>query len=489
MFLGVDLGTSALKLVLIDEQQNMVAKKSAPLSLSRPHPLWSEQNPEDWWFAFVKAFTLLKQEAPEACAQIKAMGLSGQQHGAVLLDKNGKVLRPAILWNDGRSFAECDLLETKVPEFERIIGNKIMPGFTAPKLLWVYQHEPEVFAKIHKVLLPKDYLRYRLSGDFASDYSDSAGTAWLHTGKRRWSETMLAATHLSEANMPTLYEGSEFTSTIAGQIARELNLPVSVRIAGGGGDNAASAVSMNVIEDGSAFLSLGTSGVYFVSSQEYRFNAKEGVHTFCHAVPNHWHHMAVHLSAASCLDWWGKICAQSLTELVAQAAQKKPKKDHNLFFLPYLSGERTPVNDPHARGSFVGLTHETRTHDMTQAVLEGVVFAFMSGQAAMLNAGIKIRDVSVVGGGARFPYWGKLLASALRRPLIYRKNREVGAAFGAALLAWVAEHGQNTIAALKSPPIDIMVKPDAELEDYFAQRYPIFKQIYQQLKPVFPLLA
>lgn len=488
MFLGIDLGTSSIKLVLMNDKREIIHKKSAPLSLSRPHPLWSEQEPEDWWLAFVKAFTQLKKDIGNEVLNIKAIGLSGQQHGAVLLDKNGKVLRPAILWNDGRSFAECSLLETKVPDFERITGNKIMPGFTAPKLLWVYQNEPHVFVKVHKVLLPKDYLRYRLSGDFASDLSDSAGTSWLHTGKRRWSETMLKATHLDISHMPKLYEGTEFTSVIAEHIAKTLGLSTKVRIAAGAGDNAASAISMNVVKAGSAFLSLGTSGVYFVSSDSFRFNAEEGVHTFCHAVPNHWHHMAVHLSAASCLDWWSSVTDTKINELVDKASQKR-KHDPGLFFLPYLSGERTPYNDPHARGVFAGLGHATSASDMTQAVLEGVVFAFMSGQMAMLNGSIKINEVSVVGGGARFPYWGKLLAAALRRPLIYRKNREVGGAYGAALLAWVAEHGQDSLIKLEEPPIDVIIKPDARLEDYFAARFAVFNQVYQQLKPVFPLLT
>jgi xylulokinase len=488
MFLGIDLGTSSIKLVLIDAKKNIINKKSAPLTLSRPHPLWSEQDPEDWWLAFVKAFTALKKEMGTETQEIKAIGLSGQQHGAVLLDKNGEVLRPAILWNDGRSFAECMLLETKVPDFERITGNKIMPGFTAPKLLWVYQHEPQIFAKTHKVLLPKDYLRYRLSGDFASDLSDSAGTCWLHTGRRRWSETMLKATHLDISHMPTLYEGTEFTSTLAPHIAKTLGLSPKVKIVAGAGDNAASAVSMNVIKSGSAFLSLGTSGVYFVSSDTYRYNAEEGVHTFCHAVPKHWHHMAVHLSAAVCLDWWGQVTSTKVSDLVNKASRKRGH-DANVFFLPYLSGERTPHNDPHARGVFAGMSHATTNADMTQAVMEGVVFAFMSGQAAMLNAGIKINEVSVVGGGARFPYWGKLLAAALRRPLIYRKNREVGGAYGAALLAWVAEHGEKSLAKLSAPPVDVVIKPEPRLEDYFAARFAIFNQIYQQLKPIFPLLT
>lgn len=488
MYLGVDLGTSSIKLVLMNDQREITHKKSAPLSLSRPHPLWSEQDPEDWWLAFVKAFTQLKKEVGDDIQNIKAIGLSGQQHGAVLLDKNGKVLRPAILWNDGRSFAECLLLETKVPDFERITGNKIMPGFTAPKLLWVYQNEPQIFAKVHKILLPKDYLRYRLSGDYASDLSDSAGTCWLHTGRRRWSETMLKATHLSLEHMPKLYEGTEFTSTIAPHIAKTLGLSPKVQIAAGAGDNAASAISMAVIKSGSAFLSLGTSGVYFVSSDTYRYNAEEGVHTFCHAIPNHWHHMAVHLSAASCLDWWGDITATKVGDLVTKASQKR-KHDAGVFFLPFLSGERTPHNDPHARGVFAGLSHASNASDLTQAVMEGVVFAFMSGQAAMLNAGIKINEVSVVGGGARFPYWGKLLAAALRRPLIYRKNREVGGAYGAALLAWIAEHGERSLPKLVEPPIEVIIKPDARLEDYFAARFPVFTQIYQQLKPVFPLLT
>jgi xylulokinase len=243
---------------------------------------------------------------------------------------------------------------------------------------------------------------------------------------------------------------------------------------------------MNVVKAGSAFLSLGTSGVYFVSTDSYRYNAKEGVHSFCHAIPKHWHHMAVHLSAACCLDWWAKVANLKIDEAVKKV---NLKTESSLYFLPYLAGERTPHNDAHARGSFIGMNQATKTSDMTKAVLEGVVFAFMSGQKAMQNAGVKINDISVVGGGARFPIWGKMLASALNHPLIYRENREVGGAYGAALLAWVAEHGKSSINELEAPPVESIVKPIPELRDYFEARYETFDQIYRQLKPVFRKLT
>lgn len=486
VYLGVDVGTSSLKLVLMDERLTVIAKQSVPLSVSRPAPLWSEQRPEDWWQAFVKGMTALKSQHAPALSRLQAIGLSGQQHGAVLLDERGHVLRPAILWNDGRSFKECADLEQAVPNFADITGNKVMPGFTAPKLLWVYRHEPSIFAKVAKVLLPKDYLRFCLSGDYASDLSDSAGTSWLDTGKRTWSNAMLAATHLNTDHMPKLFEGNEITGVILAEIAQNLGLPQGVKLIAGAGDNAASAISMNVIESGKAFLSLGTSGVYFVARDRYQPNAAGGLHTFCHALPNHWHHMAVHLNAASAFDWWAKTLQQSPADLMAQLGKRRKKNRQPPLFLPYLSGERTPFNDPHAKGAFIGLSHETNALDMSLAVLEGITLAFASGQKAMEDADIQVQDISVVGGGARFPLFGTLLASALNRPLLYRKHREVGAAYGAAILALLGFQKLAAQDILTDPEIDWVAAPTPALRDYFAARYPLFIETYQRLKPIFP---
>jgi len=481
MYLGIDLGTSSVKLILINDLQEKIGQSSHALTISQPKPLWSEQNPDDWWQATCKAVYSLKQQHPQEFAAIKAIALSGQQHGATLLDANGKILRPAILWNDGRAFKECEYFNTHVPHYTQTIGSRMMPGFTAPKIQWIKHYETAIFNRIAKVILPKDYLRYKITGEFATDMSDASGTGWLDIKKRDWSHAMLEATGLSLDHMPQLFEGNDITGLISKNIAQDWGLSENTKIIGGGGDNPAAAISTNVIEEGTGFLSLGTSGVYFVSSNTYTSNAHGGVHSFCHCLPNRWHHMTVHLSAASCLSWFAKTIKMSETELLAEAVQTSDSHD-NLIFLPYLSGERSPHNNPHARGVFLGLSHQTSRAHMTKAILEGVAFAFADGQQAMLNAGIKINKVFVVGGGAQSLYWGKILASVLNRPLIYTKNREVGAATGAALLAWSA---LNANAHLSVPEVEAVISPDNQLVMEYAMKHKQFKELYQRLESFF----
>lgn len=469
MILGVDIGTSSVKAVLLSDEHTVVRQSTCNLSISRPQPYWSEQNPQEWWEATCEAIHGLKP-----LDQVKAIGLSGQQHGAVLLDKNHHVLRPAILWNDGRSMKQCEELE-RTPGINAITGNRIMPGFTAPKLLWVRENEPDIFKKTAKVLLPKDYVRFKLSGDFATDLSDASGTMWVDVKKRCWSDEILALTFLTQDHMPKLYEGPEQTGVILDSIAKELSLSKSVRIIAGGGDNAAAAVGMNVIRPKDAFLSIGTSGVYFVVNNRPAIDTRHGVHTMCHCLPDLWHHMAVSLSAASCLDWLSQILDCPIRELLLEAE----KHETDLIFLPYLSGERTPYNNPYARGVFFGLSHGSKRADFTRAVLEGVAFAFANGQEAMLKAGIAIGDVSVVGGGSESPVWASIISSALNRPLIYRKNRMMGAAFGAARLALYGK-------PFTPSPIDFVVEPDTSLADSYQKKRERFNQIYNHLKEVFP---
>lgn len=483
MYLGIDLGTSSVKLVLINDAQQTVGQSAEALTVSQPKPLWSEQNPEDWWRATCQAMSTLKQAFPNEFSAIKAIGLSGQQHGATLLDASGQVLRPAILWNDGRAYKECDDFASQVPNYTSTIGARMMPGFTAPKIRWVKTHEPDIFNRIAKVVLPKDYLRYKITGEFATDMSDASGTGWLDIEKRTWCNTMLAATHLTKDQMPQLFEGSEVTSVIAKDIATLWGLNASTKVIGGGGDNPAAAISMNVIEAGTAFLSLGTSGVYFVASDAYKTNAQGGVHSFCHCLPNRWHHMTVHLSAASCLSWFAKLMQLPEAELLHEA-ELAPSNRDNLLFLPYLSGERSPHNNPHARGVFFGLSHQTTRAEMTRAILEGVAYAFADGQDAMLSAGIAINQVYVVGGGAQSVYWGKILASVLNRPLTYSKNREIGAATGAALLALASTPGY-TQADFTAPPIETVILPDPELVANYAIKRKHFSELYQRLASFF----
>ena len=321
MYLGLDIGTSAVKAAVIDDTGSVVDQASAALEVSRPHPLWSEQNPADWWSAANNAVSDLRLPVRKA---VRAIGLSGQMHGATLLNKQQRALRPAILWNDGRSAQQCAELEAAVPEMARITGNRAMPGFTAPKLLWVREHEPKIFAEVATVLLPKDYVRLRMTGEMASDMSDSAGTLWLDVAKRRWSEAMLSGTGLDVSQMPKLSEGNEITGELRAEIAEAWGMS-RVPVVAGGGDNAAGAIGVGVVRPGDSFLSLGTSGVLFLASDGYRPNPDGGVHTFCHAVPKHWHQMSVILSAASCVDWAARLCNLGDASAVIAAAEARGK--------------------------------------------------------------------------------------------------------------------------------------------------------------------
>ncbi len=481
MFLGIDVGTSSVKCALLDERDALVAQSSAPLNQSRPQPGFSEQDPEDWWLATVRAV----QELPAAGrSAVRAVGLSGQMHGATLLDRHDRPLRPAILWNDGRSALECQELERRVPRARAITGNIVMPGFTAPKLLWVARHEPEIFRSTATVLLPKDYVRLKLTGERITDMSDAAGTAWLDVGQRSWSEEMLAATGLKRSHMPQLVEGSAAAGTVLAPVSDQLQIR-RVVVAGGAGDNAASAAGMGVISPGQAFLSLGTSGVLFVVTDQFRPNPERAAHAFCHCLPGRWHQMSVMLSAASTLDWVATLTRESdLPRLVAAAAARGLQR-RSPFFLPYLSGERTPHNNPDCRGVFFGIDAGTSAADLTLAVLEGVALAFADGMDVLLEGGSSVNEISVTGGGARLAYWGELLAAALNRPLTYRQGSEVGAATGAARLARLALGQERPEDVCVAPPITTIVKPDAALAELIAARRRIFVQLYQNLKSTF----
>jgi xylulokinase len=481
MFLGIDVGTSSVKAVLADANDRLVAQASAPLSVERPHPLWSEQDPESWWRATVDAVRALSQKERAA---VKAVGLSGQMHGATLLDKTDKPLRPAILWNDGRSEEECRELERLEPHSREITGNLAMPGFTAPKLLWVRGHEPEVFRRTQTVLLPKDYVRLKLTGEKASDMSDSAGTLWLDVGKRDWSDAMLKATDLNRSNMPRLFEGNAPTGKLRAEAAAQLGIPAVV-VAGGGGDNAASAAGLGVVAPGQAFLSLGTSGVLFVVTDKFRPNPAKAAHAFCHCLPGRWHQMSVILTAAAALDWVAQLAGFKNVVEAAAAAEARGMRPQSPIYLPYLSGERTPHNDPYARGVFFGLTSETTGADLVHAVLEGVALAFADGMDVLLEAGGEIGDISVTGGAARLPYWGRILASAIDHPLTYREGGEVGAASGAARLGRLASTGEDPDKVCVPPPVARIVEPEAGFKEQMARRRPLFVSLYKNLKKNF----
>lgn len=485
MYLGIDLGTSGVKAVLVDDTQRMVGQGNAPLAVSRPRPLWSEQDPEAWWQATLAAIAALKAEHPKELAAVRGIGLSGQMHGATLLDAKDQVLRPAILWNDGRSTAECAELERREPASRRITGNLAMPGFTAPKLLWVAAHEPQVFARVAKVLLPKDYLRLRLTGEHVSEMSDAAGTLWLNVAARDWSEPMLAASSLKRDHMPRLVEGSEASGTLRAELADQWGMGKGVVVAGGAGDNAAGAAGVGTVAPGRAFLSLGTSGVYFVANAAFSPNPEQAVHAFCHCLPATWHQMTVMLSAASCLTWVTALTHATNEAALLAEVEAAGEVPGAVTFLPYLAGERTPHNDADAKGVFFGLTLDADRAALGRAVLEGVAFAFADGQDALLAAGARIDIVSVIGGGARSPLWGRILAAVLGRPLTYHAGGEVGPAFGAARLGRLAATGEDPIAVCTLPPVDHVIEPDPAMAAIYGDKLARFRRLYRQLKGEF----
>jgi xylulokinase len=486
MFLGIDLGTSELKLLLLDAQHHIVATTGVPLTVQRPQPLWSEQQPADWWAALDQGMARLKAEHGAALAQVRGIGLSGQMHGAVALDGDGAVLRPAILWNDGRSGPQCAAMMAACPELPTITGNLAMPGFTAPKLAWMREHEPALFARVARVLLPKDWLRLQLSGEAVSEMSDAAGTLWLDVARRRWSPEALALTGLTEAHMPRLVEGSEASTMLKPELCARWGLPAGVVIAGGGGDNAASAVGMGVVKPGDGFLSLGTSGVIFLCNEAFSPNPDRAVHAFCHALPGTWHQMSVMLSAASALRWVTQTLGQpNEAALIEQVAALTPaQRQQAPIFLPYLSGERTPHNNPHAQGVFFGLTQAHGPADLGYAVLEGVGFGLLDGWQALQAGGGHADQLWLVGGGARSDWWARLLASLLDVRLVTGVGAESGGALGAARLAWLAVGG--TVAEVcRTPDVARVAEPDATLAASLRDRHARFQRLYAALRVEF----
>lgn len=484
-WLGIDLGTSAVKVLLVDDEQHVLDHHSELLDVQRPRRSWSEQDPQAWWCATERAIAALAARQPAAMAGVRGLGLSGQMHGATLLDHNNRVLRPAILWNDSRVVSECQELERRVPTARDITGNMAMPGFTAPKLMWVAKHEPEVFAQLRRVLLPKDYLRFRMCGEFVSEPSDASGTLWLDVARRCWSEEMLAATGLSEAFMPRLVEGSQPSGTLDKRLARAWGIDGNVTVAGGAGDNASAAVGAGVIAAGTGLISLGTSGVYFVAGSNPRALPDRALHSFCHCLPQTWHQMSVILSAASCLSWWTGVSGAGSESVLLDELERTGICDDVPIFLPYLSGERTPHNNPQAKGVFFGLDHATTRTAITQSVLEGVAFALADAQQVLLEAGTAIESVTVVGGGSRSRLWGRILASVLDRPLCYPTRGEVGPAVGAARLARLATTGEAPGSVCVPPAVDYVANPDPELSGRYRDRLERFRDLYQDLDKAF----
>jgi len=480
MYLGLDLGTSGVKAMLIDGDQKIVGSANGSLDVSRPHSGWSEQEPAHWVRATEEAVAGLKAKHPKELAAVKGIGLSGQMHGATLIDASDKVLRPCILWNDTRSYVEAAALDAD-PRFRALTGNIVFPGFTAPKLAWVAKHEPDVFGKIAKVLLPKDYLRLWLTGEYISEMSDSAGTSWLDTGKRAWSSELLAATKLSEEQMPALVEGTEQAGKLRSELATQWGISGDVVVAGGAGDNAASACGMGTVSDGAAFVSLGTSGVLFAANGSYLPKPESAVHAFCHALPNTWHQMGVILSATDALNWHSGVTGRSAADLTGEVGDTL-KAPTGVTFLPYLSGERTPHNDAVIRGAFIGLEHESSRIVLTQAVLEGVAFAIRDNLEALRSAGTGISRVTAIGGGSRSRYWLASIATALGVPVDLPADGDFGAAFGAARLGLIAATGADPIAVCTPPVTAGTIEPVSALSGAYEDAYKRYRALYPAIK-------
>ncbi len=487
-FLGLDIGTSSVKALLVDAEQRVIAEASTQLNLSRPHPLWSEQDPDEWIAGVEAAVATIRRHSPREFDALAGIGLSGQMHGATLLDERDKPLRPAILWNDGRSFAECAELKRRVPDLEQRTGNLAMPGFTAPKMLWVAAHEPEVAKATRRVLLPKDYVRLRLSGEAVSEMSDASGTLWLDVGRRRWDASLLAATGLTEKAMPSLVEGSEVSAHLAPDIAATWGLAGrKIPIAGGGGDNAASAIGVGATAAGAGFVSLGTSGVIFSVTDRFVRLPDRTLHAFCHALPNRWHGMAVTLSAASSLAWIAAVLGRDgdIVQLIAAAAVFASAKNAVAtapIFLPYLSGERTPHNDAEATGVFAGLRGEHGADAMVYAVMEGVAFSFADSVDVLDAAGARPTRPLLVGGGARSEFWGQMIADVTGLTIDVASGAEAGAALGAARLGMLAAGAGTIEAVCARPPVQREFTPEPERTAIHAPRLRRYRALYQAEK-------
>ncbi len=482
MFLGLDLGTSGLRGLLVDDAGQAVASAEAAYPVTHPHPGWSEQNPEDWVDALRAVIATLGQTHPKAIAALKGIGMSGQMHGATLLDQAGAVLRPCMLWNDGRSADQAARLDA-IPAFRALTGNIVFPGFTAPKVAWVAEHEPEIFARLAKVLLPKDYLRFRLTGDYASDMSDAAGTAWLDVGARAWSDALLGDTGLTRAQMPDLCEGTQAAGHLRAEMARELGLPEGVAVVGGAGDNAAAACGIGALDDGDGIVSLGTSGVLLAARGGFFPDPASAVHSFCHAIPGTWYQMGVILAATDSLNWLAGILGDTPAALTG-ALGNRLMPPGRIGFLPYLSGERTPHNDAAARGAFTGLDIATDRAALTQGVLEGVAFALRDNLVALRSTGARLERVIAIGGGANSRYWVEMIATVLGLPVDLPVAGEYGAAMGAARLAICGVTGATPRAVMTKPAISETIAPRADLADAYADAYDRFRATYPALKAI-----
>lgn len=484
LYIGIDLGTSAVKLLLMDEKGDIKKIVSKEYPIFFPNPGWSEQKPEDWYAQTMEGLKELVADCDKN--QVKGVSFGGQMHGLVILDENDNVIRPALLWNDGRTAKECDYLNDVIgkEKLSELTANISFTGFTAPKILWIKNNEPENFAKIRKIMLPKDYIAYKLTGVHSTDVSDASGMLLFDVKNRCFSKEMLDICSISEDMMPAVYESYEKIGYILPDIAEELGLSADVIVAAGAGDNAAAAVGTGTVGDGRCNISLGTSGTIFISMNQFGVDKYNALHSFCHA-DGHYHLMGCMLSAASCNKWWMEDILKTEDFAGEQKAISKLGKNH-VFFLPYLMGERSPHNDPNARGTFIGLTMDTTREDMTQAVLEGVAFALRDSFEVAKALGVDIRKTKICGGGAKSPLWKKMIANILGITVEVLANEE-GPSMGGAMLAAVAagEYSNVEEAASKIVKVVDTVEPEPELVELYENRYQKFRKIYPACKDLF----
>jgi xylulokinase len=492
-FIGIDSSTTATKALLMDEAGHVLGVASSEYSFETPHPLWSEQSPSLWWTGTIESIRQVLAKTNVDASAVKGIGLAGQMHGLVLLDENGEVLRPSILWNDQRTAAQCDEIRQRFgrEKLIQITGNDALTGFTAPKILWVQETEPEIWKRARHILLPKDYVRYKMTGKFAIDRADGAGTILFDLAKRDWSPEVLSALNIPVEYLPKTFEGTDVTGTLSPAAAKELGLPAGIPVFGGGGDQAAAAVGTGAVRAGVVSLSLGTSGVVFATTDGCAIEPEGRLHAFCHSVPGKWHFMGVMLSAAGSLRWHRDTFAPDMNydTLLDPAAEIQPGSD-GLLFLPYLTGERTPHPDPLARGAFVGLTVRHTFPHLTRAVLEGVSFGLRDSFELMKNAGLKdISQVRVTGGGARSPLWRQILADVFNAEIV-TVNSEEGAAYGAALLAATGSGVFQSVEAACDATIQITgsTKPGKD-QAVYEKLYPLYRDLYPALKPTFAKLS
>ena len=487
LYIGVDLGTSAVKLLLMDSEGKIQKIVSREYPLYFPHPGWSEQKPEDWFEQSMEGIKELVSECDKS--QVAGISFGGQMHGLVALDKDDRVIRPAILWNDGRTGEETDYLNQEIgkDKLSEYTANIAFAGFTAPKILWMKKHEPENFAKICKIMLPKDYLAYCLSGSFCTDVSDASGMLLMDVKNRCWSKEMMDICGITEEQLPKLYESYEVVGTLKPEIAEKLSLSAEVKVIAGAGDNAAAAVGTGTVGDGMCNISLGTSGTIFISSKTFGVDQYNALHSFAHS-DGHYHLMGCMLSAASCNKWWNEDILKT-NDFAAEQANITKLGENQVFYLPYLMGERSPHNNPDARAMFIGMSMDTAREDMTQAVLEGVTFGLRDSLEVAKSLGIKIERTKICGGGAKSPLWKKILANIMNLKVDVIESEE-GPAMGGAMLAAVAcgEYANVEEAAAKIVKVVDTVEPDAALVERYEARYQQFKQIYPACKELFDII-